>query len=172
MHTQTFARLKKYAATVKLFVTKNKYNDRYCFLIDMKLPSGYKRFFIYDLKCDSIVSAGMVTHGIGNNRFDDTITFSNKPGSNCTSLGKYRIGKSYYGKFGLAYKLYGVEKTNSEAYNRNVVLHAHPYVPDTSVAPLKICRSWGCPTVSPAFLNQLKTYLNQPGEPMLLSIFY
>lgn len=140
-------------------------------MIDMGIASGSKRFFVFDLKSDSIVQAGLVTHGSGINHSPGSIAYSNEPGSNCTSEGKYKIGKSYSGKFGLAYKLHGMDKSNSNAFNRFVVLHAHPCVPDNEIAPLKICMSWGCPTVSPAFLNQLKIYIDQSEKPILLWIF-
>ena len=162
--------LKSYSKKLTLYANDNGYNTHYCFLIDMKIPSGKKRFFVYDLKGDSIASAGMVTHGCGTT-YTAAIMFSNEPGSNCSSTGKYKIGQSYNGKFGLAYKLQGLDATNSNAYKRFVVLHAHPSVPTGEVAPQKICTSWGCPTVSPAFLQQLKLYLDKPGKPILLWIF-
>jgi L,D-transpeptidase catalytic domain len=162
--------LVKYTNGLIAYTLKHKLNSRYCFLIDMKVASGLKRFYIYDLQNDRVLQAGLVTHGSGNH-FSDSILFSNIAGSNCTSLGKYKIGKSYYGKFGLAYKLNGLDKTNSNAYLRFIVLHAHSCVPENEIAPREICRSWGCPTVSPLFLIQLKTYIDKSPEPMLLWIF-
>jgi len=167
----TQLRLKQYAADLRLYTIKNNLNSRYCFLIDMQLPSGSKRFFVYDLKNDSILRSGLVTHGSGINNTTDTIAFSNKPGSNCSSLGKYKIGQSYYGKFGLAYKLYGLNQANSNAFSRFVVLHSHACVPDNEIAPLNICQSWGCPTISPIFLSQVKTYIDQSKTPVLLWIY-
>ncbi len=168
---ETLIRLKRYAVNLKGNILKNNLSNRYCFMIDMGIASGSKRFFIFDLEKDSIVQAGLVTHGSGVNHSPNSIAYSNEPGSNCTSEGKYKIGKSYDGKFGLAYKLHGLDKSNSNAFNRFVVLHAHPCVPDNEIAPLKICMSWGCPTVSPAFLNQLKIYISQSEKPILLWIF-
>ncbi|MEO6730891.1 MAG: murein L,D-transpeptidase catalytic domain-containing protein [Ferruginibacter sp.] len=167
----TLLRLKRYANEAKSYTIGNNLNDRHCFLIDMKKASGSKRFYVYDLKHDSILQAGMVTHGSGVSNSGDTVLFSNRTGGNCSSLGKYKIGQSYYGKFGLAYKLHGLNNTNSNAFNRFVVLHAHPCVPDNEIAPLEICKSWGCPTVSPSFLKELKGYLDRTNTPVLLWIF-
>ena len=164
-------RLKKYADEIKSFAQRNHFNSSYCFLADMKLPSGSNRFFVYDLKNDSVVNAGLVTHGSGITNMDEII-FSNKAGSNCTSLGRYKIGTSYNGKFGLAYKLYGLDSSNSNAYNRFVVLHAHACVPESEVLPQQICKSWGCPTVSPAFLIKLNPYITKAEKPIVLQIFY
>lgn len=140
-------------------------------MIDMSVPSGKNRFFIYDPRVDKVRGAGLVTHGSGSAVTSDQLVFSNKPGSNCTSLGKYKIGKDYYGRFGLAYKLHGLDQSNNNAFARFVVLHAHPCVPGFEVYPVSICPSLGCPTVSPAFLLELKTYIDRSAKPVLLYIF-
>ncbi len=165
-------RLKFKAVLVRSFVSNHSYENAYCFLIDMHIPSGEKRFFVYSLSGDSVIISGLVTHGSGSARRDGKLTFSNIPGSNATSLGKYRIAGSYNGKFGLAYKLYGLDSSNSNAFNRFVVLHSHSCVPDDEVYPFPICESWGCPTVSPDFLQLLKIYIEKSSDPVLLHIFY
>jgi hypothetical protein len=114
--------------------------------------------------------AGLVAHGSGLTNTDN-IVFSNEPGSYCSSVGKYRIGASYYGQFGLAYKLYGLESTNNNAFERFVVLHAHDCVPEKEVYPLSICESWGCPTVSPGFLDKLAGYIDHSDKSILMWIY-
>jgi hypothetical protein len=94
----------------------------------MTLPSGQNRFFIYDITKDTIRNSGLVTHGRCNEMWLDGRKYSNTPGCGCTSLGKYKIGNSYMGRFGLAYKLYGLDKTNNNAFKRFVVLlHTNVY---------------------------------------------
>ena len=167
---KTSARLKNYSSGLLSYAKQKGYNTNYAFLVDMKLPSGSNRFFVYDFKKDTVVKAGLVTHGYGPG--DQSISFSNVPGSYCTSLGKYKIGNHYNGRFGLAYKLYGLDSSNSNAINRYVVLHTHACVPSSAVAPQHICMSQGCPTVAPAFLTELRTYLDKAEKPILLYIFY
>jgi hypothetical protein len=162
-------RLQLYGDELLVYAKRKGFNTQFAFLVDMKIPSGRKRFFVYDLSKDSILQSGLVTHGYGAN--NNQISFSNTAGSYCTSLGKYKIGKAYYGRFGLAYKLFGLDQTNSNAINRYVVLHSHTCVPAHEVAA-DICMSQGCPTVAPAFLNQLKQYLDKSAKPVLLYIFY
>ncbi len=164
-------RLKKYSDEIKTFVKRNHFNNNCCFLVDMQLPSGSNRFFVYDLKNDSVIKSGLVAHGYGSINHS-VINFSNQSGSNCTSLGKYKIGNAYNGRFGLAYKLYGLDSTNNNALNRFVVLHAHDCVPVAEVSPQRICMSQGCPTVSPGFLIKLKAYIDKADKPILLQIFY
>lgn len=148
------------------------FNTQHCFLMDMRIGSGKNRFFVYNMQKDSVEIAGLVTHGGGSDNGFEDLTFSNTPNSHCTSLGKYKIGKSYNGKFGLAYKLYGLEKTNSKAFDRFVVLHAHECVPNAEVGPSPICVSQGCPTVSPVFLRKLKSFIDTSPAPILLWIYY
>jgi hypothetical protein len=167
-----FFKLEEYRSKAKAFTLSNQFNNQYFFLIDMKIHSGQKRFFVCSLKNDSILISGLVTHGSGSNISADSLQFSNAIHSNSTSLGRYKIGKPYYGKFGLAYKLYGLDTSNSNAYNRFVVLHAHPCVPEKEIAPLTICESWGCPTVSIQFLDQLQTFIDNSTLPVLLMIVY
>jgi len=169
---ETMLRLNQKILPAKDYVAEHGFNSRYCFLVDMRIASGKNRFFVYNLDKDSIEIAGLVAHGSGIGNGEGAPAFSNTPNSNCTSLGRYRIGNSYNGKFGLAYKLYGLDKTNSKAFDRFVVLHSHACVPNEEVAPLSICESWGCPTVAPAFLSRLQTYLDRSGEPILLWIYY
>ncbi len=166
-----YEHLQQKAAAIAQYATKHSYNNNYCFLIDMKITSGKKRFFVYNLKNDSIELAGLVAHGSGKNNTGN-IQFSNVPNSLCTSLGKYKIGNAYTGKFGSAFKLYGLDSTNSNALNRFVVLHSHSCVPNEETFPVPICESWGCPTVAPAFLNELKKYIATSEKPMLLEIYY
>ena len=134
------------AEIIKKFIGNNsKYNSEFAFIIDMKILSGKKRFFVYDLKNNKIVDQGLVSHGIGSQtKTEGELIFSNEPNSLSTSLGKYSIGSSYNGKFGKAYKLFGLEQTNNKAFARNIVLHKYSKVPfDEQDQP--ICKSLGCP---------------------------
>ena len=171
-NSATILRLKQKASTAAAFTRANNYNTTRCFFIDMKIASGLKRFFVYNLEKDSVEMAGLVAHGSGSDKGGDDLYFSNTPNSNCTALGKYKIGKPYMGKFGLAYKLYGLDNTNNKAFERFIVLHAHPCVPNDNVAPVPICESWGCPTVAPAFLTAIKNYIDRSERPLLLWIYY
>lgn len=163
-------KLRLKATEAKTFMEQNSYNESTCFLIDMSLPSGQNRFFVFDMKKDSIQQSGLVTHGRCNEDWLEGRKYGNTVGCGCTSLGKYKIGNSYNGKFGLAFKLYGLEKTNDKAFQRFVVLHGHDCVPETEVAD-DICQSDGCPTVSPAFLLQLKSIIANSKKPVLLWIY-
>jgi hypothetical protein len=163
-------KLKQRSVDAVSFTRKNGYNTSICFLIDMSLPSGDNRFFVYDMENDNIRASGLVTHGRCNPMWLEGRKYSNVPGCGCTSLGKYKIGYSYNGTFGPAYKLYGLDKTNNNAFKRYVVLHSHECVPENEV-PAEICQSDGCPTVSPEFLKELKSIIDHSAKPVLLWVF-
>ena len=143
---------------------------RDCFLADMSLSSGQPRFFIYYLGKDSVLQSGLVAHG---NCYQDWLEgrkYSNKVGSGCTSLGRYRIGNPYTGMWGYSYKLHGLDSSNNNAFERTVVLHGHRCVP-SEVVKEEICQSNGCPTVAPDFLLRLKQLINTSAKPVLLWIY-
>lgn len=166
----TLKKLKQKADEAKLFAQQRGYNDNLCFLIDMSLPSGQNRFFVYNLKRDSLQSQGLVAHGNCFEYGQEGRRYSNVVGCGCTSLGKYKIGMHYIGKFGYSYKLHGLDSSNNNAFERTVVLHSHSCIPETEVAD-EICQSNGCPTVAPNFLQQLKTIINNSKKTILLWIY-
>ena len=83
--TEWFSKLHIKAAEAKAFVKRKGYNDKTCFLIDMSLPSGQHRFFIYDLKNDSLVNKQLVAHGNCYEYWLEGSKYSNVVGSGCTS---------------------------------------------------------------------------------------
>jgi hypothetical protein len=167
----TIQKLRTQAAELKGYLREKRLSTSNCFMIDMSLPSGKKRFFVYDLIKDTIAIAGLVAHGSCQYTFLRKPKFSNMPNSGCSSKGKYKIGYSYMGRFGKAYKLFGLDSSNSKAFDRAVVLHAYDCVPDVEVAPQSICNSLGCPMISYAFLAQLQTIIDHSPRPVLLWIF-
>jgi L,D-transpeptidase catalytic domain len=163
-------KLKEKVVLAKLFVQRKDYNNKNAFFIDMSLASGKPRFYIYDLIKDSLISQGLVAHGNCFEYWLEGRRYSNVVGSGCTSLGKYKIGNSYTGKWGYSYKLHGLDSSNNNAFERTVVLHSHSCIPESETED-EICQSNGCPTVSPNFLEQLKTIINTSKKPVLLWIY-
>ncbi|MBV4357162.1 murein L,D-transpeptidase catalytic domain family protein [Parasegetibacter sp. MAH-26] len=159
------------APSLVKYSSQHKMSNRYIFFVDMHIASGKNRFFVYDIQKDSIVNSGLVAHGRCNQEWLEGRRYGNEVGCGCTSLGKYKVGNPYSGRFGRAYKLVGLDSTNSNAFKRFVVLHAHQCVPRKEVDPLGICQSDGCPTVSPLFLEHLTKYIDSSTDPILLYIY-
>jgi hypothetical protein len=166
-------KLKSETTEIRSFLGKSpEYNSSIAFFLDMKIESGKNRFFVYDLKQNKILNKGLVGHGTGSETgIPGKLKFSNLKDSHCTSLGKYAIGTSYQGSFGKAYKLYGLDKTNSNAFDRNVVLHEYSKVPfEEQENP--ICNSYGCPMVNSAFFDALEKIIDTSTKKIILVIYY
>lgn len=154
----------------KAFTKTHGYNQEYVFIADLSLHSGFERFAVVDMKRDTIIRTGLVAHGAGGKYWTGKVRFSNVPNSWCSSPGRYRIGNKYDGQFGPAYKLHGLDSTNSHAYERFIVLHAYDCVSDKTIYPVILCNSEGCPMVSYKFLTYLSGYIDKSRKPLLLWI--
>ncbi|MEP7278499.1 MAG: murein L,D-transpeptidase catalytic domain-containing protein [Bacteroidota bacterium] len=162
--------LRQKVRRIKKFAAENNYDTTVAFFIDMQVKSGRDRFLVVDLLNDSIIKKGLAAHGKGSEKFTFDRKFSNGEGSNCTSLGIYKIGKAYTGAFGLSYKLYGLSKTNSNALKRYVVLHSMGSIPNAE-SKWPITQTEGCPAVAPAFLEELANILDNAPRNVLLYIY-
>ncbi len=169
-----FARLTNHVSEIKSFTTANhKYSNKIAFLVDMKIKSGKNRFFVYDLQNEKIIDQGLVAHGSGSETGikGDILQFSNEPNSNCTSLGRYSIEKSYSGVFGKAFRLNGLDETNNNAFKRAIVLHRYKEVPDEE-KEYYIINSHGCPMVSEVFFKRLEKYIESSDSKIMLYMYY
>ena len=118
----------------------------------MALPSGVKRFMVWDFQKHKAIISGLVSHGCG--RFPwsatwskDKPSFSNADGSHCTALGKYQVNSRAYSAWGIhiKYYLYGLESTNNLALGRQIVFHSWEQVPEQEVYPEGTPRRMGLP---------------------------
>lgn len=166
------AELMNIAFRANAFAAKNGLSTKYCFLIDMSVASGRNRFFVFDLEKNSIILSGLVAHGSCNETFLARPRFSNEPKCGCSSLGKYKVGEFYRGKYGKSYKLYGLDNTNDNAYKRAVVIHAYDCVPDKEIYPMVLCNSEGCAMVSYNFFDKLSRIINNSDKPILLWVYH
>jgi hypothetical protein len=173
VNSETISRINSQVNQVKkLIKNDSRFNKEIAFLIDMKIPSGKNRFFIYDLKNNKIIDKGIVAHGSGSEtRIKGKLKFSNVPNSLSTSLGNYYVGNSYYGKFGKAYKLYGLDKTNSNAFKRDIVFHYYYDVPYEEKDGY-ICNSFGCPMVSKKYFEKTAKMIDDSKSNILMRIYY
>ena len=174
----TKERLVAKAKLAKAYCEKNNMNLDMCILVDMKIHSGKKRFFLWSFIGDSIIKSGMCSHGCCDNGWSEDETksdpeFSNVPESHCSSLGKYKLGKRGYSNFGIHinYKLHGLETTNNNAYKRFIVFHSWEAIGDEETYPLGIAESWGCPAVSNSFMKEMDKILKPKQKSLLFWIY-
>lgn len=170
--------LKTKAEEAREFVVEEGLNTSYCILVDFSMHSGKKRMFVYDLKGDSILATGMVSHGCGDKPWGMDLTktdpvFSNEHESHCSSIGKFRVGKRGYSSWGINvnYKLHGLESSNSNAYDRIIVLHSWQDIPNEEVYPNGTPEGWGCPAVSNEFMTYLDGLMKNKDKDVLLWIY-
>jgi hypothetical protein len=163
-----FQFIKQKAKELKQYCKSHQYSTSFACILDMNQHSGKKRFYVYDFEKDTIVSAGLVAHGSCNEYYLSKAKFSNIVGCGCSAYGRYKIGNSYPGRFGKAYKLYGLDTSNNNAFERNIVLHAYDCVPDEASYPQPICNSLGCTMVSYNFLKTVSNYIDKTKKPLVL----
>lgn len=125
-------------------------------IVDLAKSSCTKRLWIVDLQKQTLVLNTWVAHG-QNSGEDVAYHFSNNVDSFESSLGFYVTDNVYMGKHGRSLKLQGMDEGfNDKALERDIVLHAAPYVGPDSIRDLgRLGRSQGCPAVSPLVANRI-----------------
>lgn len=110
----------------RIAVLKQQYNIEQGSIVyvDFSKPSCEDRLYIYTGEKSECVYSGVVLHGMGGNSTDRVPDFSNEEGSNCSSLGMYKVAES--GRMWRVYpcmRLDGLDSTNSNARKRGILLH-------------------------------------------------
>jgi hypothetical protein len=115
-------------------------------IADFSRASAQPRFYIMDLRY-SFMTQHLVAHGRGSDPAHSgwVEMFSNEVGSEATSNGAYLTGDAYTGKYGYSLRLFGLDHTNSNALERNIVVHSAWYAEPRQIeAHGKLGRSEGC----------------------------
>lgn len=144
----------------------------YAVYVDFKRPSRFKRFWFINLKTGD-TEMQLVAHGSGSGTGPEPERFSNRRDSRMTSLGIYVAGETYKSKkHGTVLRLHGLERSNSNAYVRDLIFHGAKYASEgyldridkkTKEPVEKIGESWGCPAVEEAFAQKLIPLLKNGG---------
>lgn len=144
-------------------------NKQFITIIDMSMSANKNRFFLIDLKNESIVYKSKVAHG-RNSGGEFAKLFSNKIGSFKSSIGFYKTAETYSGKHGLSLRLDGLEYSNSNARKRAIVIHAADYVSDVFIDKNgRLGRSLGCPSLP---IENYTKIINHIKNGSLLFIYY
>lgn len=161
------------------YAVENGFDLDHAILIDFAQHSGKNRFFVWDFAENKPIIESLVAHGYGNNGFESSnqeIIFSNTPNSYTSSLGKYKLGARAYSKWGINihYKMHGLESSNSNAYDRYIVLHSYKMIPNEETYPnyLPMGFSQGCPVIDDETMRKVDKLLKTKKKPVLLWIYY
>lgn len=123
-------------------------NKKVVTIIDYSKPSSEKRLWVLDLDKQQVLFHTLVAHGrySGENIAN---SFSDRPGSEQSSIGVFLTKGVYIGHSGYSLVLSGLEKGyNENAESRRIVMHGADYVNEGLVSTYgRIGRSWGCPAV-------------------------
>jgi len=110
----------------KAIAIQKKYkvtNDKYVVMVDYSRSILEKRFYLVNTKTEKVEMTSVVSHA-WNSGMLYASDFSNEYGSEKSSLGAYLTETTYYGKFGYSLVLKGLDKTNSNAKERLIVVHS------------------------------------------------
>jgi|GEM_PF-2916824 len=128
-------------------------------VVDFSLPAHQKRMFVIDLQSGALEKY-LVAHGEGSGMGLYPTEFSNRPGSNQSSIGPYLTGDIIESpRWGDAMLLEGQSSTNSNAISREVIFHSAPTVSDDNYARGFYFLSQGCLTVDPLYVDPLRRRL-------------
>lgn len=170
--------LQEKATTCKAFCQEQGYNSGFCLIINLAKHSGKKRFYLWDFDRGIAVDSGMVSHGCykypwGLSMSKERAICSNQEDSHTSSLGNYKIGERGISDWGIKikYTLHGLDKSNSNAQKRFIVLHSWDDVSEAEVYPSGTPEGWGCPATSNEFLTRIDKRLRSSKKPVLLCIF-
>jgi len=122
-------------------------------IIDFSQKNTKERFYLIDMETGK-VDHYLVAHGKNSDTdYDGYATeFSNVPSSLMSSQGFYLTAETYTGKHGYSLRLDGKSPTNSNARDRDIVIHAADYV-EPGRDP--IGRSSGCPALDPRYSQEV-----------------
>jgi hypothetical protein len=124
---------------------------------DFAQPSRVPRLHLVDLAGGKVETL-LVAHGRGSDPEHTgwLRSFSNRPGSEATSQGHYLTGPYYVGQHGRAMRVEGLDPSNSNAAEREIVVHAAWYVGPNMVRDHgKLGCSEGCFAVSQSVLPKV-----------------
>lgn len=147
----------------------NLRNKNYVTFVDFRQPSSKKRGLMINANNGSAYSF-LVAHGINSGAKLYASTFSNIIDSKQSSLGIYRVENDYYGTFGHSLRVEGLERTNSNAKNRAIVIHPYSSVSEETIQNIgMIGTTYGCFGLNPEVSNYMVPLLKNGS---LLLAFY
>ena len=133
------------------FARNHHMNEHYALFVDYSLPSGTPRLFVWDFKKQKIIVSSYVMHGSGGGSTDKRPLFSNEPGSECSSLGRFLVTKRHGSTVKYSYRLWGMDYDNHTAYDRGLMIHGSSWLDKwcwKEYIPLHRESCQGCVTVS------------------------
>lgn len=156
------------------FAKSHNMNERYALFVDYGIPSGTPRLFVWDFSQNKIVASTYVMHGPGRGSTDERPQFSNRPGSKCSSLGRFLVTKEHGNRNKRGFRMKGMDLDNQTAYGRGLMIHGARWIDRycwKEYIPMNAKCCSGCVTVSTRGMSYLWTLINSERKPLLLWSF-
>ena len=153
------------------FAHRHNMNEHYALFVDYSIPSGRPRLFVWDFHKHKILTSSYVMHGPGRGSTAKRPVFSNEPGSECSSLGRFLVTKEHGATLKRSFRLKGMDADNQTAYARGLMIHSSGWVNNhcwMNYIPLHRSSCQGCVTVSSKGRKYLWKLVNNEEKPLLL----
>ena len=145
------SRVAKRAEALREYCLKEGYNTSVALFVDASRHSGRRRFVAWSFERNAPMFVCPVSLGSGAKEShvrSAYAEFSNNEGSHLSSLGRALVAERYEGRYGVAYRLDGLDVTNSNLRSRCVVLHGWEHTTSFPIWPIATIGSFGCPVLS------------------------
>jgi len=156
--TRDYETIEERAESALAFAKSRNMNTRYALFVDYGVPSGTPRLYVWDFETKKIIARTYVMHGPGKGSTAEKPVFSNQPGSNCSSLGRFMVTRQHGRRNKTGYMLKGLDIDNQTAYARALMIHRSPWVDAhcwMGYIPLHSASCLGCVTVSSRGLDYI-----------------
>lgn len=152
------SRVEERASKLLEFCRREGYNTRIALFVDLSRHSGRRRFVAWSFERNAPLFTAPVSHGSGSQKSHVRSAYarlSNEDGSHLSSVGRALVAERYEGRYGVAYRLDGLEATNSNLRPRCVVLHGWEHTTSYPIFPLATTGSFGCPVLSRSMMQRV-----------------
>ena len=167
------SRVKSRAVALREYCRKEDYNTNIALFVDLSRHSGRNRFVAWDFERNAAIFTCPVSHGSGSERSHRRSAYahvSNEDGSHLSSVGRALVAERYEGRYGVAYRLDGLDDTNSNLRSRFVVLHGWEHTTSFPIFPLATVGSFGCPVLSRKMMAKVDSLIRDESK-VILDIF-
>ena len=159
------------AEQAQKYAARKGMSTNYCVLVDYGIPSGSPRVFVWSFAEGKVVYRGHAMHGPGKGSTAETPVFSNVPGSHCSSVGRFEVTRRHGNRNKTGYYLRGLDRTNSRAYSRGIMIHSSKWVDRNAwrrYIPLNARSCLGCVTVSTRDMRYIGRLVEKEDRRLLL----
>ena len=167
------SRVTKRANELLAFCKREGYNTSIALFVDLARHSGRNRFVVWDFEQEKPLLVCPVSHGSGSHKPHKRSAYariSNEDGSHLSSVGRAVVAERYEGRYGIAYRLDGLEDSNSNLRPRCVVLHGWEHTTSYPIFPLPTTGSFGCPVLSTKMMARVDEILKNESN-VIIEIF-